>query len=226
MIELDLETQSDAEKQVKEYLENNVSETLAEKINNGVQIVKDNKTLINKKTLSGFMKYASNEAKKLAENGANCTCIEDATVFGWAIHYFEEETIEEKLYNEDGSEYKIEVKTTKPTPKVETPKKKQSKQSTLFDLMNFDNNGPTKEELEQPPIEYDEVEDNDIDDFSEQEIDEALDEVDKELLKENNQVVDTTTGEVINSNSDRTSSIDKELAIMLYTLLDGNLEVK
>ena len=119
MIKLNLKTNNDAEKRVKDYLEENASETLAEKINNGVHITKDEKILINKKTLSGFMKHANSEARKLAEKGANFACIEDITVYGWAIHYFEEESIEESLYNEDGSEYKVEIKTTpKPTPKV------------------------------------------------------------------------------------------------------------
>ena len=103
MIKLNLETNNDAEKRVKDYLEENASETLAEKINNGVHITKGEKILINKKTLSGFMKYANSEARKLAEKGANFACIEDITVYGWAIHYFEEESIEESLYNEDVS---------------------------------------------------------------------------------------------------------------------------
>ena len=54
------------EVKVKEYLENNVSEVLAEKINNGVQVVKDGKTFLNKKTLETFGKYAYGEAQKLA----------------------------------------------------------------------------------------------------------------------------------------------------------------
>ena len=51
MIKLNLETNKKEYEIIKEYLENNVSEELANKINNGVKIVKDNKTLINKKRL-------------------------------------------------------------------------------------------------------------------------------------------------------------------------------
>lgn len=221
MIKLNLETNNEAEKRIKDYLENNVSETLAEKINNGVHIAKDEKILINKKTLSGFMKYANSEARKLAEKGANFACIEDTTVYGWAIHYFEEESIEESLYNEDGSEYKVEIKTTpKPTPKIEKPKKQESNQQTLFDLMNFNDDEPTKEELEEPPIEYDTVEDsdNDIDDFTEEEIEEALEEVDKEIKP----VIDIETGEI----TPITKTFDKETMIILSLLLDGKMEVK
>ena len=221
MIKLNLETNNEAEKRIKDYLENNVSETLAEKINNGVHIPKDEKILINKKSLSGFMKYANGEARKLAEKGANFACIEDTTVYGWAIHYFEEECIEENLYNEDGTEYKVEIKaTSKPTPKIEKPKKQESNQQTLFDLMTFNNDEPTKEELEEPPIEYDTVEDsdNDIDDFTEEEIEEALEEVDKEIKP----VIDIETGEI----TPMTKTFDKETMIMLSLLLDGKMEVK
>jgi hypothetical protein len=51
MIELNLTANSEEQKLIKEYLEENASEILAEKINNGVKIEKDGITLINKKTL-------------------------------------------------------------------------------------------------------------------------------------------------------------------------------
>ena len=180
-MKLNLETKTKEQEILKQYLENNASETLANKINNGVKIQKDNKTLLNKKNLDTFMKFASEEARKLAEKGANCACVEDKVVFGWAIHYFEEDSLEGNLYNEDGTEYKVEVKNA--TPKVEskpTPKKPEKQQATLFDL--FSTNEPTKEELEEPPIEYDiDEQDNDIEDFTEEEMDKALDEVAKEI---------------------------------------------
>ncbi len=47
-------------------MEQNASEVFAEKINNGVRIEKDGKTLINKKDLDGFWAYA---CKKARENG-------------------------------------------------------------------------------------------------------------------------------------------------------------
>ena len=186
MIKLNLEAKTKEQELIKQNLEENVSETLASKINNGVKIVKDNKTLINKKDLNSFMKFANEEARKLAEKGSNCACIEDKTVYGWAVHYFEEDSIEGNLYNEDGTEYKVEVKKTV-APKVESkpePKKPEKQQATLFDLMSFDTsqkqekaeeNEPTTEELNEPPIEYEiEETDNDIDDFTEEEIEESL----------------------------------------------------
>lgn len=87
---LNLETKTKEQELVKAYLEENASATLAEKINNGTPFEKDEKTLINKKTLDGFMKYASDEARKLASKGADSACVEDKVVYGWAIHYFEE----------------------------------------------------------------------------------------------------------------------------------------
>ena len=224
MIKLNLETNNEAEERIKAYLEKNVSEILADKINNGVQITKNEKILTNKKTLSGFMKHASEEARKLAEKGAVFACIEDSTVYGWAIHYFEEDSIEGKLYNQDGSEYKTEIKATpKATPKIEKVKKKESNQQSLFDLMNFCDDEPTNEDLEEPPIEYDTVEesDNDIDDFDEEEIEEALETVAKENKLTNAQI-DLETGEI----QPKANTFDKESIKLLYSLLDGNLEVK
>jgi hypothetical protein len=106
---------------VKAFLEKSASTSLADKINNGVAIQKDGQTLINKKTLDGFMNYASQEAQKMAEKGSRCACIQDDVVFGWAIHYFEEDSIEENLFNLDGSKYSkvIEMPKTKAEKKPE-----------------------------------------------------------------------------------------------------------
>ena len=143
MITLNLTAKGTEQELIKRYLEENASEMLAEKINNGVHIEKDGKKLINKKTLEGFMKYATDEAKKLAEKGASAACVRSDVVFGWAIHYFEEESIMGKLYNEDGSEYKtpkpVVKKTTTATTSTYTPpvaKKPESDQLSLFDFTN------------------------------------------------------------------------------------------
>lgn len=138
MIELNLTANTEPEKRILEYLQNNVSEFLADKINNGTPFEKDGKQLINKKTLSDFMKYACDEARKLAEKGANSACIEDSVVYGWAIHYFEEESIVGTLYNADGTEYKPVVKAAaKPITKpVVTETKPKQVQWSLFDMVN------------------------------------------------------------------------------------------
>ena len=114
MPKLNLETKTREQELIKAYLEENASDVLADKINHGVQIDKDGKALVNKKTLDGFMKYATEEARKLASKGASSACVEDAVVYGWAVHYFEEDTIVGKLYNEDGTEYKPPMPEKKP----------------------------------------------------------------------------------------------------------------
>lgn len=153
---LNLETKTKAQQLVKEYLENNASSALAEKINNGTVIVKDGKTLKNKKTLDGFMKYASDEARKLAEKGANSACVEDEVVFGWAVHYFEEDSIECTLFNEDGTEYKKQPSATAKAPTVKyTPPKPQPKpQMSMFDMFkNEDNSGICATQSDEEPAE-------------------------------------------------------------------------
>lgn len=152
-MKLDLETKTKEQELVKAYLEENASEVLAEKINSGVRIKKDGKTLINKKTLDGFMKYASSEARKLASNGANSACVEDKVVYGWAVHYFEEDSIEGTLYNEDGSEYKPAPKFTD-KPVIKTVKQKKStSQISMFDFEEKDEgqNEDEQEDNEEPP---------------------------------------------------------------------------
>lgn len=134
-MELNLTAQNKQEELVLKYLQDNASETLADKINNGTPFEKDGKPLLNKKTLAGFMKYACDEARKLAEKGANSACIDDVTVYGWAIHYFEEESIEGTLYTIDGAEYKptvkrVESNAVKAKPE---PKKQENVQFSFFD---------------------------------------------------------------------------------------------
>ena len=133
MCNIALETKNKEQEILKAYLEENASETLADKINNGVKIVKDGKTLLNKKTLDGFMDFALEEARKQAEKGARGAMVEDEVVFGWLIHYFEEETIEGILYNEDGTEYKPTVKKKETKQNVVTPAAPPKKVETKKD---------------------------------------------------------------------------------------------
>jgi len=80
---INLTAKNATETRVLEYLQQNASEVLAEKINAGT------------KTLAGALSHAKAEAKKLAA-GEGCVMVDDATVFGWIVHYFEEESIVEK----------------------------------------------------------------------------------------------------------------------------------
>lgn len=101
-MKLNLEAKTKEQQRIKAYLEENASDILAGKINNGVLIKKDGKILLNRKTMDGFMSFATEEARKQAEKGARYAMVEDDIVFGWAVHYFEEDSIEGTLFNEDG----------------------------------------------------------------------------------------------------------------------------
>lgn len=132
---LNLETKNKEQEMIKQYLEENASDILADKINNGVKITKDGKTLLSKKDLNGFMKFAADEAKKQAEKNAVYACIEDKVVFGWAIHYFEEDSIEGNLFNEDGTKFEQKIdKKPLPEAKIEI-RKPQNTQTSLFDFI-------------------------------------------------------------------------------------------
>ena len=139
-MKLNLTANNTAEERIKEYLEQNVSVALAEKINFGTPITKDGKQLINRKTLDGFMKYATEEARKLATKGAQFACIDDATVFGWSIHYFEEEAIEGELFNLDGTPYK----------KIITPKSKEEKKAPKQTPTQTPEKAPQKPKADTP----------------------------------------------------------------------------
>jgi len=220
MIKLNLAAESKEENLIKDYLEQNVSEILANKINNGVCIEKDGKTLLNKKTLDDFMKYACEQAKEQSEKTAVSACIESKTVFGWAVHYFEEDSIQGTLYNEDGKPYK-NIKTVAVSQKtaakpIQTPKPQMS----LFDLVDnqekteiiepqietqtktdFEDNNVFIEE-EQIPIKAETITDSDDDyEFTDEEIQEAL----RELSQEFDEIatsIDFKTGEIIKKPKD------------------------
>lgn len=238
---LNLTAMTAEEKIIKEYLEDNASEVLAEKINNGVLIEKDGKRLINKKTLSGFMRYACEEAKKQAEQGACSACIQDNIVFGWAVHYFEEDGITGTLYNEDGTEY---IPTANKNPKSESknvcavtnaPKKAQAAQLSLFDAFE-DNSEDGAENTENNECT------EDFDDVSE----EAAENIDIQNAQAIGNCafqsvygynVNTSTGEVIETTINNTPPpetvqeqtedpyADKELLCKLYMLLDQRVEI-
>ncbi len=155
-MELNLKANTPAEQRILEYLQNTASETLADKINNGTPFEKDGKPLINKKTLTGFMKYACEEARKTVENSSSSACVEDSVVYGWAVHYFEEESIEGALYTLDGEEYKPTVKVENIQKSTYTPTstpKLQNQQASLFDIISQENKiaDTTKNEAK-PPI--------------------------------------------------------------------------
>ena len=189
MIELNLTATDSGQAKVLAYLQENASETLADKINNGTPFEKDGKPLINKKSLAGFMKYACDEARKLAEKGANFACIDDVTVYGWAIHYFEEDSIEGTLYTIDGEEYKPapkKVATTKPVTVKQQSPKPQNLQFSIFD--KFDDTDVKDTANDDLTTESD----TDDDEFTEEDKKDALWQSDEEIQTQ--QAVDKQQG--------------------------------
>lgn len=165
MIKLNLTAKDSREQTVLENLIPMVSETLADKINNGVYIEKDGKRLLNKKDLSTFMDYAAEQAKNtLAENqrtGKQAVCVHGDDIMSWAIHYFEEESIEGKLYNEDGTEYKPVVKpTAKPVTTITPPKPTPKPQLNIFDMLSSDKSNLSNKPNDHEPVDVADNEDN------------------------------------------------------------------
>ena len=173
MIVLNLKTNDEQQEILKQYLQDNVSEVLADKINNGVYIEKDGKRLLSKKDLDGFFDYACKTAQEQAEKGKRSACVKDDVVFGWAMHYFEEDGIEGKLYNPDGTPY--EPPKPKYTPKSVTQPPKKDIQPNMFDLLNKDNSDNDSQTVEDC---------EDSDDTEEEYTEEEKQEVFAELEKE------------------------------------------
>ena len=246
---LQLTATTTEEKVVKEYLEQTVSEVLADKINNGVPVEKDGKKLVSRKTLAGFMKYATDEARKQATKGATSACLHSDIVFGWAIHYFEEDSILGTLYNEDGTEYK----PPKPLPKVTSKKtatatatdtptapapKSQPKagQMSMFDLFD-EPETEVKETTEtdkyneaetvvEPAVEAPESPVEDVEPVVEQVPTVEAKEPEKPLIEHINGLdVDTNTGEIIEPEQAPDPYADTELMYKLYMLLDQKVEI-
>ena len=205
-MKLNLEAKTQAEQKIKAYLEVNASEILAQKINHGVRIQKDGKTLLNQKTLASFLKYACDEARKQAEKGAQSACIEDTIVYGWAVHYFEEDSIEGTLYNEDGTAYKAPMSKPALVPtKYEPPKPKPKPQMSIFDMVAADKQKRPAEEPDDEP--------------TDEEIREAVEQIAEEEMTQN---IDLETGEILSEEEMRQFDGDIDEAIPTVSgLLSG-----
>ena len=81
-----LEAVDENSKVILAYIEGVASETLVQKINNG------------DKTMKGCMNFIKKQARGKAKNG--CAMIQDIEVYGWAMHYFEEDDIKEGYVRE------------------------------------------------------------------------------------------------------------------------------
>ena len=124
MARIKLKTDNKCEKIILNYLEKNASDDLVERINSG------------KKTLTQCWNYITSEAKKEAKNG--CACIEDTTVYGWAVHFFEEDGISGEAFNKSTpvkTATSTETSASEAAP-VEKPKKK-AKADVGLDQISF-----------------------------------------------------------------------------------------
>lgn len=120
-----LKAETSIEQVLLDYINNNASEVLTEKINSGT------------KTLKQCVAYVTKCAKKQAVGG--CAMVSDQEVFGWAIHFFEEDSI--KGENITPEPAKVEVKKEEKRQQVSEPKKLKKDddnlegQMSLFDMM-------------------------------------------------------------------------------------------
>ena len=145
MTKLNLTANSPDQKILLANLAPLVSDVLAEKINNGVKITKDGKELLSKKTLDTFMEYLIDEIDKMKiakkYKRANVAGMEGTDILKHALHYFEEDSIEGKLFNADGTEYKQSKPAKKYSavqvvPASEPPAPKPKPQLSIFDLVS------------------------------------------------------------------------------------------
>ena len=218
MIILNLVAENDCQQAIKDYLEQNVSAVLAEKINNGVKIEKDGKPFINKKTLSQFWAYASKKATEMKTG-----YVKNETVYGWAIHYFEENDIIGTLYNEDGSEYtppKPEYKPIQHAPAPTVPAKPtppKPQQFNLFDIL-------TEEKKDEPIIEETPLKDKPVEEPVEEPLDTEEEPTELEVDKETGEVLSIIPFKVNKPNSiyERYLAVEKQYphAVIAYRLGD------
>ncbi len=166
------------------------------------------------------MNFASDEAKKLAEKNARSACVEDSVVYGWAIHYFEEDSIEGKLFNEDGTEYAPPAKCRKVESKlvkVEPPKPKQQ-QTSLWDMIATEEKKTVAEQTDDHEL----VDNTDSKDNGEER---------NKFIQTDGKTIDTVTGEVMDKPTEDVtptvspSSFDEDTAVYLFKLLDGKMDI-
>lgn len=129
---INLEAKNGNEETILAYLNENASDVLAEKINAG------------NKTLTQCWNYIVSQAKEQATNG--CACIADSEVYGWAIHFFEEDGIDGSKFNKKAA---VKTATSKDKPNetyeetaektadMVAPKPKRSKKLPAVDTAQF-----------------------------------------------------------------------------------------
>ena len=127
MAKLKLTAENAGQERVLKYLEENASDTLTEKINGG------------NKTMAGCWTYIVSRARSLAKN--SCACVEDAEVYGWAVHYFEENDLSkekpapaQKTEEVDPRIHERYMKTLEEKEKKEKEEKARKEQEKMEEL--------------------------------------------------------------------------------------------
>ena len=100
------------EKVILDYFEKNASDDLKKRVE------------AEKKTIEGALKYCSSQARK--HQVRNCACVDDATVFGWVMHYFEDEDAKKWEKSPETAKVKAGAAKKKPEEKKEPGWKKAS----------------------------------------------------------------------------------------------------
>ena len=80
------------------------------------------------KSLDKCIQYITSEAKKQAKNG--CAAIEDAVVYGWAVHYYQEENVKV----DDKVKAKVVVPDAEKPVKALVKEKKNNNKCVELDL--------------------------------------------------------------------------------------------
>lgn len=103
-----------------DYLEENASDMLVEKVNSGAE-------------LKDCVRYIFSEAKKQAQDG--CAAITNEEVYGWAVHFYEEGLKAPKEDVRARVEHTEPVRTVKVEKKPEKKEKKEEEEE--FDLLGW-----------------------------------------------------------------------------------------
>lgn len=106
-----MEAKNETEKIILEYFEKNASDSLKARVEQ------------EKKTIAGALNYATEKARK--HRTGNFACVADEVVFGWIMHYFEDEPASKYEAKPSGAKVsapkKAEKKTAKKKPVTEKP---------------------------------------------------------------------------------------------------------
>ena len=189
------------------HLKEVISDKTAQKIINGIPVQKDGKDLINKKSIPTFLTYLADEMYKIAtEQRKNqskkdkknwTTLAKDGNyIIERALAYFDDDTIEGELYEQDGKLYKPApsktpdnvVRTVQATTVTRKPEPPKPQQFTLFNFL---------EQTKETPVEETEDLDEDEDNCEETE---EVEETDQEEIKDDisdKYEINRETGEIL-----------------------------